>query len=189
MEVIIDDSSDRLSKKWSDQFVADMKYNRRRVGMLTRPSTEQAIKTITQAVTSAGPGGTVIFSVGHGATDQSLADPSVGMVELAPHGALRLTRELVFYDFDMDGSSPGKSQKDDDDQLEQDLKNISSAAGLAEAKKYQSASQIADYKQDLQMRVNAAKKRRKEWETYRRVCDVVQRGAVGKVVLSDFVWR
>lgn len=120
--------------------------------MKSSPKPDEVISTIQKAVTQVGPGGVLVFNLGHGfggnATD--------GAVDLAPNGEFRLgglnnandpkVFISVFYDFDPDGSGPRMSFQAEDEKFS---KNSS---------------------------------RLKRWEKYKKLSAIIKDGKLRKVV-------
>lgn len=151
MDAIISEN-DGVANIWGDSY-----FNRRppRHNFLLAPSSSvaAAVQAIRDATAAAGTNGTLIFNVGHGASN---ANPYDGVVDLAPGRKLRLggantanTFVNVFYDVNLSGPE-GFSGMDND---------LKFNAGLA-----------------------TASERQRHWQTYKQICQLFRQARLYKVV-------
>jgi hypothetical protein len=76
--------------QWGERFVARQPLQRVQNLVASGASAVDAKNAIVKSIRDAGGGGTLIVSVGHGGVLSTSADPSEGMFELAPNGALTI---------------------------------------------------------------------------------------------------
>lgn len=162
MDVIISEK-DGIADRWGDDYFkrrtdpsapAGQKQPKRHFLLTKASSLDVVVKTITDAIAAAGPTGTLIFNVGHGAAGAGNALD--GTVDLAPGSKLKLggannTNVFVnvFYDVNLSGPN-GFSGMDND-------------------KKFNADTQ-------------AGKQRLQNWATYQRICQAFKAGGLYKVV-------
>jgi hypothetical protein len=137
---------------WTDRFVKAQPLKRSSVLMPRNPTTSQVVSAISSAARLAGQGGTLIFNVGHGASDA----PIVGMVELAPGNKMSLGSQgqtnifvNVFYDVNLGGPNSFSD-------MEKDIKFYANSSG--------------------------ARQRRANWEVYKNLGKIVQNARIRRVI-------
>ena len=104
-----------------------------------RPTVAQVLSAVQTAARLALRNGTIIFNVGHGASDDG-GNRSVGMVDLAPHGCFRIRQNMVFYGVDPDGAGGRTSQQESNrrfiqnygDSRDPSLRSVAAAARESE---------------------------------------------------------
>ncbi len=160
---IVDGMADVWAKQFVDAFIKRPKKveqggtleivpPRFSIIMQSSPQPDEVISTIQKAVTQAGPGGVLVFNVGHGVS----ANATDGVVDLAANHKFRLgglnnaddpkVFVSVFYDLDPDGPGPRMSFQAEDEKF------------------------------------SANPSRLKRWEKYKKIAKIVTDGRLRKVV-------